>query len=168
MSFRELAQVWVLAAFILSVCAPAYSQNETTSAFTGGVYNATGDPLPGASVELTHAPTGATQYAYANVFGRFTFSGLPPGGPYSLRASFYGYAAHTISPLFLDLGENLAAPLTLLRPYAEVIIEMEKLVVTADRSSSTFASGTNISGEAIDNQPSIDRSLNEYARNDRR
>jgi hypothetical protein len=168
MSLREIAQAWVLAAFFICIGAPSYSQNETSSALTGEVLNAFGEPLAGASVELSHGPTGATQYAYANAFGRFAFSGLPPGGPYLLRVSYYRYEAFELPALVLQLGENHAPAIALIRPRAEEakIYEMEKLMVSADRPSSLLAASTHLARTALDDQPSINRSLNEYARND--
>ncbi len=168
MSFRELALGWALAALALGVCAPVYSQNETTAAFTGTVINTAGEPLPGASVELVHLPTGASQHAYANAFGHFVFNGLTPGGPYSLQAAFFGYDVHTFPPRYLELGENPPATLTLVRRTSDdsPVIELEKLVVTARAPSAGLTTGTQLVRSAIDEQPSIDRSLNEYARND--
>ncbi|MFO0453857.1 MAG: carboxypeptidase-like regulatory domain-containing protein, partial [Pseudomonadota bacterium] len=54
----------------LAVVAPAYAQ-VTTTQITGVVQTPEGSVLPGASVTITHLPTGATRALTANEEGRF-------------------------------------------------------------------------------------------------
>ncbi|MGC4074752.1 MAG: TonB-dependent receptor [Nibricoccus sp.] len=168
MSFREVAHIGMA---VLALCAATsvHSQNETSSALAGEVLNVAGGPLAGASVSLSHAPTGTTQQARTNASGRFAFSGLPPGGPYVLATSSFGYETHIVSAIHLDLGENRAPEITLRpdrsRPTEGHVQELDKLVVTASRAPATEGASTHLSRENLDNQPSVDRSINEYARN---
>jgi hypothetical protein len=168
MSFREAAQTWVLVAFALCVCPRAHSQNETSSAFVGEVLDVAGEPLAGASISLAHGPTGASQHARTNRAGGFAFSGLPPGGPYTLHVSRNRYEPLAIAGLYLDLGENRAPPLSLRLAASsdDSVQSLEKMIVTADRAPALAGAGTTLSRDELDDQPSIDRSLNEYARND--
>jgi hypothetical protein len=170
MSFRELAQTGMAALALCCVCTSVRSQNETSSALSGEVFNVAGGPFAGASVLLSHAPTGVTQHALTNGSGRFAFSGLPPGGPYTLTTSNFGYETRATSISVLDLGENRAPEITLHKNRAhasgENIHELDKLVVTASRAAATPGPSTLLSREEIDDQPSVDRSLNEYARTD--
>ncbi|ATC63611.1 hypothetical protein CMV30_06405 [Nibricoccus aquaticus] len=170
MSLREVAQIGMAALALCCVCTSARSQNETSSALSGEVLNVAGEPIAGASVSLSHAPTGAQQHASTNRSGRYAFSGLPPGGPYTLTTSNFGYETRTVPTLHLDLGENFSPALTLhLTRRATTddhVHELDKLVVTATRTALSPGPSTALSRDEIDDQPSIDRSLNEYARND--
>jgi hypothetical protein len=170
MSSREAALTWVLVAFALCVCTPAHSQNEISSALAGDVLDAAGRPLADARVALSHTSTGITQHARTNSSGHFAFSGLTPGGPYQLQRSAPSYETNTTAPLFLDLGENqtpvIVLKSTTARTTHDRLYELEKLVVTADRLATSEGAGTQLSREDLDDQPSIDRSINEYARTD--
>jgi hypothetical protein len=168
MHLREVAQIGMAVLALCCVCTSVRSQNETSSALVGEVFNVAGEPFAGASVSLSHVPTGATQQALTNGAGRFAFSGLPPGGPYQLHVSAFGHEQQSRAGLHLDLGENRAPETRLQRSATRdgSVHELEKLVVTSTRASNSAGAGTHLSRDAIDDAPSIDRSLNEYARHD--
>ncbi len=154
------------------VCTSVRSQNETSSALSGEVLNVFGEPFAGASITLSHAPTGARQHATTTRTGRYAFSGLSPGGPYTLEATAPGSAPQNFTPLHFELGENRAPEITL-RPLSTPVSstetsprELEAILVTADRLPASPGANTALTRDEIDSQPSIDRSLNEYARND--
>jgi hypothetical protein len=167
MSFREVAHIGMV---VLAFCAvtSVRSQNETSSALVGEVANVAGEPFAGASVTLSHTPTGAAQQALTNGAGHFAFSGLPPGGPYELHVTAFRHEQQRHAALHLDLGENRAPKIYLRRSpsHDEPVHELEKLVVTSTRAPASAGASSHLSRDELDDAPSIDRSLNEYARHD--
>ena len=83
--------------FALLICiaaltpALAASQGVTTSALTGTVVNAEGQPIQGATVTATHLPSGTEYRATVTSSGRYNLPNLRVGGPYRIRATSIGY-----------------------------------------------------------------------------
>jgi hypothetical protein len=144
--------------------AGAWAQGVTTSSMNGVVTDSKGDPLPGATVQATHKPTG-TQYGVAtNAQGRFYFPNVRVGGPYSLTVSFVGYKSHEEPDFSLALGENRNFNIKL----AEESQTLEEVVVSG-RADDVINSGrtgavTNVSNETISRNPSISRALSDFTR----
>ncbi len=166
MHLREVIRIGAASLCALCACASALSQNETVSAYSGEVIRASGRPFAGARVVLRHTDTGLEQRALTNASGRFAFAGLPPGGPYRLRVSSFGYTPQIIENIVLDLGENHAPELRLTRSADTPAHELDAFIVTAARLPIEAGTGSILAGDELDDQPSIERSLNEYARTD--
>ncbi|MFX4801980.1 carboxypeptidase-like regulatory domain-containing protein, partial [Acinetobacter baumannii] len=64
----------------------------TTSNLGGSVIGNTGDPLLGATIKVTHEPTGTVYKAQSRTGGRFDIANLNPGGPYTIEVSYLNYA----------------------------------------------------------------------------
>ena len=62
----------------------------TTSSISGVVTNNTGEPLSGASIKVTHIPTGSVYTSSARTGGRFDIGNMNPGGPYTVVTTFVG------------------------------------------------------------------------------
>jgi hypothetical protein len=98
--------------YLLLVCLFLFASQQlihaqvTTSAIEGVVRSATGEVLSGASVKLTHLPTGTVVNSTTSSTGRYFIVNLQPGGPYTIEVSFVGYKAETRSEVYLDLGES--------------------------------------------------------------
>ena len=105
----------LLVCLFLFVSQKAIHAQVTTSAIEGFVRSASGEALSGASVKLTHLPTGSVVNSTTSATGRFFIVNLQPGGPYTLEVSFVGYKAESRSQVFLDLGRFiLSAKMNLL------------------------------------------------------
>ncbi|NDE62450.1 MAG: carboxypeptidase regulatory-like domain-containing protein, partial [Cyclobacteriaceae bacterium] len=78
----------------------------TTSSMAGSVKSTSGESLSGATVKITHLPTGTTISAATAANGRYNVSNIQPGGPYTVEVSFVGYKAQTKTEIYLDLGET--------------------------------------------------------------
>jgi hypothetical protein len=89
---------YLLAASVVSlaattmVAAPVAAQ-ETTSAVRGTVTDADGNPIPGASVIVTHQPSGTRSEITTDAGGNFNAVGLRLGGPFVVTVSADGYEA---------------------------------------------------------------------------
>lgn len=96
----------------------------TTSAIKGQVKNEIQEMLSGASIQLTHEPTGVKYGAISREDGRFNLSNLRVGGPYRLEVSFVGFENRVIEGIVLKLGEEKDFNLVL----TNAVIEIEDLV----------------------------------------
>jgi hypothetical protein len=78
---------------LLAVTTPVFGQASTTATVRGTVEDTSGGVLPGATVTLTNAGTGASQMAVTNERGGYLFTGLFPG-TYSLRVELEGFRGY--------------------------------------------------------------------------
>jgi protocatechuate 3,4-dioxygenase beta subunit len=78
---------------LLAVTTPVFGQASTTATVRGTVEDTSGGVLPGATVTLTNAGTGATQVAVTNERGGYQFTGLFPG-TYSLKVELEGFRGY--------------------------------------------------------------------------
>src|SRR5438105_14278172 len=65
----------------------------TTTGLAGRVTSDDGKAIAGASVSLVHVPTNTSYRTSTNSDGRYSFSGLPVGGPYKVSVAADGYGA---------------------------------------------------------------------------
>ena len=105
LSLMRLFKSFVLVA-ISFMASLSINAQVTTSSMAGTVRSTAGEALSGASVKVTHMPTGTTITAATSANGRFNVSNIQPGGPYTVEVSFVGYKAQTKTDIFLDLGET--------------------------------------------------------------
>ncbi|MFX8824987.1 carboxypeptidase-like regulatory domain-containing protein, partial [Acinetobacter baumannii] len=66
----------------------------------------TGDPLLGATIKVTHEPTGTVYKAQSRTGGRFDIANLNPGGPYTIEVSYLNYATEKKADIYINLGET--------------------------------------------------------------
>ncbi len=157
-----------LVATCLLTCFPlsdTHAQGVVSSGINGTVLDAAGKPVAGAAVSLTHEPTGATLAAVSRTDGRYSFRGLQPGGPYTLRAR--SAAAEALqSGVLTQLGQEIEVLLPL-RSAAGEIVRMAAFTVGAakgDLDAGATGAGTLLSGAQLANQPTVQRSFADMAR----
>ncbi|WP_017497200.1 carboxypeptidase-like regulatory domain-containing protein [Flavobacterium sp. WG21] len=94
--------------FILIILLSAYGHAQvTSSAMSGTIRSNKGEPLPGATVEIIHKPTGTKYYSTTGFDGGYAAQGLRPGGPYTLKVTYIGYKTTEITDINVGLGNNL-------------------------------------------------------------
>ena len=165
---RWAAPLALLAAATLLLGLPEGARAQsTTASITGSVVEeSTDQPLPGVNVLAIHQPTGTRYGAATNPSGRFTIQGMRVGGPYVIEVSFVGYQTIRQEGIQLQLDETREMSFRL----EEQTTEMEEVQVIGERSeSSTISKGrtgarTNVSTEEINRLPTIQRSLQDFAR----
>lgn len=158
-SFVKLIALAAVALGLLSSPA-AFAQGTTTSALTGTVTSASGAPLSGARVTLVHEPTSSRVEATTRENGRYNFSNLRPGGPYTLTVASEGMKDYVEPNVFLDLGIARTADVSL----SSDVVQLEAFNVTAAAGSAAFdpsvkGAGTLVTLQDIENTPSIDFSV---------
>jgi hypothetical protein len=161
-NFRFFLAASVAGIALASVAtSPAYAQ-DTTSSVRGSV---TGDgaPLAGASVIVTHVPSGTVSRTSTGADGTFLTSGLRIGGPYSIKISAEGYADAEVTDTFLNAGETFRLPINL-EGAGEAIIVTAASVSGAGSQSQGPASAFNRND--IEGVASVSRDIRDVVRRD--
>lgn len=151
--------------FILFILSFATFMNAqiTTSGMSGSVSDETKSPVIGASVVAEHEPSGTTYGTITNLDGRFTLQGMRTGGPYKVTVSYVGYNTVVFSDITLQLGEifNLNAQL---HESTEMLSEVVVVGTASKFSTEKTGASTNVSNEQMRLLPSINRSIEDFAR----
>lgn len=132
----------------------------TTSSISGFVKNKSGEGLPGATIKITHVPTGTVYTATARTGGRYDVSNMNPGGPYSIVTSFVGYESDTKNDIFLTLGESQKLDVDL----DTKSTQLTEVVVASARTAKGPGAETTIGRDKMANMPTVGRNLQDYMR----
>jgi len=96
----------VVLATILILAQLTHSQDASTGALRGTVFDPDGRPLPAATVALVSAATGTIYSATSDSEGRFALELLPPGD-YSARAEMKGMSPQVSPQVHVDVGGTI-------------------------------------------------------------
>lgn len=145
-----------------------FAQGVTTARISGIITNQTGDPLVGGNVVATHIPSGTVYGTMVGTEGFFTVPNMRVGGPYTVKASYIGYADYEETGIYLVLGSTYQLSIQL----SEQAIEMAAVEVTGEGdavfNSDRTGAETQISGDLVSEMPSIRRSTRDLTRLDPR
>ncbi len=140
------------------------SAQVTTSALGGKVISDKNEDLIGVTVVATHVPTGAKRGTATEVDGRFTIPNLAPGGPYTVTVTYVGYKEQTVNNVFLTLGNTTRLNFVL----AAEAQALNEVVVVGNTQATKTGAGTNVGREALQQLPTISRSIQDFTRLDPR
>lgn len=135
----------------------------TTSNLSGSIHSNNKEALTGASIKLTHIPTGTVYTVVSRVGGRYALNNMTPGGPYRLEVTFVGYNDIIRADVFLTLGETAVYDFTM----DNKSTTLENVIVSGrarNKASSGGGTETNIGRDKIANLPSVGRNLNDFVR----
>ena len=160
---RQVVKTLSLAFISMFAGAVAYAQ-VTTSALSGRVVDASGEPVIGAAVVAVHEPSGTTYGGVTNTEGFYTLQGMRSGGPYKVTISNLGYRDAQYTDVVLALAETYSLNGTL-----EESSELLNEVVVTAAPASKFAAektgaATNISNDQILSMPTVSRSITDVTR----
>jgi len=133
-----------------------HAQGVTSSSMIGFVTETDGKAVPGATVKVVHVPTNATYTSVTNASGRFSVTGLPVGGPYTVSATVSGFVVKQVTNLQATLGDVVDVSL-IAEPGSEEVIQLEKFRVEAsanDLDANSAGAGSVLSNRRILAQPS--------------
>ena len=159
---------YLLAASVISlagttmVAAPAFAQ-ETTSAVRGTVTDADGNPIAGASVTVTHQPSGTRSELTTDAGGNFNASGLRLGGPFIVAVSAAGYEAVQEEIGFLAAGQAQRIGIALAAEGKTIVVSGAR-----QRSAISLATGaaTVLTARDVYGVANVNRSLQNLAQRD--
>jgi hypothetical protein len=154
-----MRKILLLSVFVLASLG-AWAQ-VTTSSLSGTVTDNKGAALPGATVLVTHVPSGTQYGSVTTTDGRYSIRGMRVGGPYTVKMSFVGYKEQTFENIFLNLGVSADLNAVL----ADDATELQELVVSSSRSdifSSDRAGASSSFGVGqINSVPTLGRTVND-------
>ena len=117
----------------------------TTSSMVGKVTDDKGEALIGATILVTHTPSGTEYGTITDENGQYNISNMRVGGPYNVVFSYVGYANTTESEVYLSLGQAYVLD----KKLSEEGIELSEIVVTGTKdnilNSKRTGASTNIS-----------------------
>lgn len=152
-------RLYFLIAIFVLIVSSAVAQ-VTTSGINGKISDGSEDII-GATVIAKHLPSGTIYRTVTNVNGRYSITGMRPGGPYEVEISYIGYQGKKINGLTLTLGQNSIVNATL-KEGAEIL---DEVVVSGSRTSNmrTDRAGavTSVDAEKIAMIPTVSRSMND-------
>jgi hypothetical protein len=158
---KAIFSLFVALAVLFSISASG--QGITSGTLSGSVLDQKGEPLVGATIKAVHVSSGTTYGTVSRQNGFFTLAHMRIGDTYTLSVYFIGFKDFQISDVKVHLGENRPLQLQL----EEKPEQLEQITVTAQPPvSGAEQSGiaTLISGEMINNLPTIERSLQDFLR----
>jgi len=151
---------------IVFILASVSEAQVTTSEITGNVIDAaTKEPLIGASVVATHAPSGTRYNTISSKRGDFTIHDMRVGGPYVVIVTFVGYESVTYDDVQLKLAEPFLLEVSLNKKEGT----LENVIISTTKrnpilNSSRTGAMTNLGVREISSLPSIQRSVNDFTR----
>jgi len=145
--------------------APAAAQNAvTTGSLTGVVRDAQGGVLPGSTVTAVHEPTGTPYETVTEGDGTFHLLSVRVGGPYTVNVNLAGFKPFTQMGIQVKLGEATNIPVQLQLQTLSETVEVRADAASAVFTPSHAGTATNISPEAIQQLPTISRSITDLVR----
>ena len=163
MTRNKLAGGVATTALFLAMTSAVYAQ-ETTGAIRGQITNEAGEPVGGATVVVTHVPTGTRSTTLTGEDGFYTARGLRVGGPFTVAASAPNYDPETVEAPRVGVGDPLTLDVVMFAEGAAATVEA--VTVRASRLASTAGPSTRFNDEDIANRPSINRDLRDTFRSD--
>jgi hypothetical protein len=138
---------------------------QITTASLSGTVKDSGGPIPGASINVVHIPTGTKFTTITRSDGRFNVPNVIVGGPFKVTASFVGLETQVRNDVYTTLGENKVIDFN----FSEAIVNLREVVVTS-AGNATFRSDkvnttTLIDSVKLSNTITTNRNLSDYFRN---
>ena len=134
------------------------SAQVTTASLRGVVQNSSNEVLIGATVVLSHQPTGREYVVVAGDDGRYALHGVRPGDSYCLEVSYVGFETWRVEALQLKVGEARVIDVRL-----NESTEIEQIVVDGSQASSADMKNQ-FSEKLISQMPTHSRSLYDVVR----
>jgi hypothetical protein len=147
---------------VLAWSRPAAAQTVTTGSISGVIVDPQGGVLPGVTVTAVHEPTGTQYPGLTDAQGHFEIPNVRVGGPYVVTATLSGFRDQTERVVNVGLGEakTLEFKLALASVSESVTVTAEVPVIDVTRAGTA----SNIQRDSIENLPTIQRSLFDFAR----
>ncbi len=145
------------AAVIALAAASAVFAQETTGGVRGQIVDDSGAPVAGATVVVTHTPSGTRSTTLTDAGGQYNARGLRVGGPYTVEVSAPGAETTSAQVAHVGIGDASTVNLTVFSGATTV----EELVITAQAAGGATAIGPSATFSALqlERTPTVNRDL---------
>jgi hypothetical protein len=141
----------------------ANAQGVTTASVNGIVSDSKG-AIPGATVTVTHIPTGTVYATVTRADGRFNLPNLRVGGPYTVKVTFIGYKDFVQEGMTLSIGQDQRIDAKI----EENNTNLKEVTITGTQgkviNSSRTGARETITRAQIESLPTINRSLQDFTK----
>ncbi|MDB5137651.1 MAG: TonB-dependent receptor [Mucilaginibacter sp.] len=139
------------------------AQGVTTASVNGIVTDSKGS-IPGATVTVTHVPTGTVYATVSRADGRFNLPNLRVGGPYTFKVTFIGYKDFVEENISLSIGQDQKIDVKI----EESNTNLAEVVITGTQgkviNSSRTGARETVNRAQIEGLPTISRSLSDFTK----
>ncbi|HEX6640138.1 MAG TPA: TonB-dependent receptor, partial [Thermoanaerobaculia bacterium] len=159
---RTPHRLLLLIAIALLAFAPM-TQAQTTTGNIAGTVSASGEALPGVTIEAVHVPTGTRYDTVSGATGRYTIPNVRVGGPYRVTASLEGFRPFEAKDITVSLGQTADVDVNMaLSTVSEAITVTATAddIINPNRTGSTSA----VSEAELEQLPTVNRQLQDFAR----
>jgi outer membrane receptor for ferrienterochelin and colicin len=156
---NQLILVFFFALFCGTI---GFSQGVTTSSIQGQVNDQNGEALIGANLTAVHTPTGTFYGVSTDINGNYRIDNMKVGGPYKITISYTGQESIEITDIYLRLGEPYKG--TFVMGESTVLLNEVVVLATAGSLGENSGTSTQISTEAIEKMPTLNRDLSDFTR----
>ena len=159
---RTPHRLLLLIAIALLAFAPMTLAQTTTGNISGTV-SASGEALPGVTVEAVHVPTGTRYDAVSGENGRFLIPNVRVGGPYRITATLEGFRSFEAKDVTVNLGNTVDVPVNMA---LSTVSEAITVTATADDIINPARTGSTseVSTQQIETLPTVNRQIQDFAR----
>lgn len=159
---RTPHRLLLLIAIALLAFAPM-TQAQTTTGNISGTVSASGEALPGVTVEAVHVPTGTRYDAVSGENGRFLIPNVRVGGPYRVTATLEGFRSFEAKDITVNLGNTVDVPVNMA---LSTVSEAITVTATADDIINPARTGSTseVSTQEIETLPTVNRQIQDFAR----
>lgn len=153
-----------IGAAVAALIAPAAIHAQETTSSIRGFVTSGGAAVAGASITVTHVPSGTRSVTTSNNDGSFTLSGLRIGGPYTVDISAPGYASTQVTDIMTNIGQAYDVPVDLAAEGGEDIV----VTATSLKGAGSISQGpaTILNAHQIQNIATLNRDIRDLVRRD--
>ena len=161
-SFIKLSLLIAFTFITFSINSSEVLAEQTTGIIRGSVTDESGNPVSGASVQITHIPSGSKSSTSSGNSGAFYSRGLRLGGPFKVTVTKSGQSS-VRNNIFTRLGSESSLSFSLGSNSVEEIVVTAK---ASDFSGLGVGPGSTFNAEDISTLHSIDRDIKDIAKLD--
>jgi hypothetical protein len=164
MLYNTIKRIFLINLICLSLISQSFAQGSTSASITGIITEYEGAPLPGATIQAIHTPSGTRYGAVSRENGRYTIPGMRVGGPYTMIISFIGFETKEIQNITLRLNQTFTLNESL--RYESLELQSIEVIALKDQmlNSDKKGTSTSIDRESINTLPTLSRSVTDFTR----
>jgi hypothetical protein len=141
------------------------AQGVTTGAIAGTVVDASGQPVPGATVKATNTSNGFTSSASTRANGYYLIPNLESGGPYTVSVKRIGFEQSDKKDIVVPLSQTVRVDFNL----KQAAVALGAIQVVAASDASVFSATrqgvtTQVSDSMIQHLPQLNRNVTDMAK----